>query len=134
MGVPAHVAAIRKEIARFFQTKAEEGYTIGSYFGVYVFFDYDEEPIYVGQTLESLNQRVGRPLTNRRADAVAMNVLDPFEVALIEVFPAFSQVSEPTKSGRHAEEPECVRVHRLPEGSRRVGSWGCTERKGLDSA
>jgi hypothetical protein len=55
--------------------------------GVYAFFDYDGEPIYVGQTKESLATRIRRHLTNQRTDAVAMNVLDPFEVHAIEVWP-----------------------------------------------
>ncbi|MGO9246745.1 MAG: GIY-YIG nuclease family protein [Verrucomicrobiia bacterium] len=41
----------------------------------------------MGQTFESLRQRIGRHLTNQRTDAVAMNVLDPFEVAEICVWP-----------------------------------------------
>ena len=48
--------------------------------GVYAFFDYDGEPIYVGQTNERLRTRIRRHLTNQRTDAVAMSVLDPFEV------------------------------------------------------
>ncbi len=56
-------------------------------FGVYAFFDYDGEPIYVGQTNEKLRTRIRRHLTNQRTDAVAMNVLDPFEVYEIEVWP-----------------------------------------------
>jgi hypothetical protein len=56
-------------------------------YGVYVFYDYDGEPIYVGQTYETLRSRIGRHLTNQRTDAVAMNVLDPFEVAEIGVWP-----------------------------------------------
>lgn len=55
--------------------------------GVYSFYDYDDEPIYVGQTKESLRTRVRRHLTNQRTDAVAMNVLDPFEVYKIVVYP-----------------------------------------------
>lgn len=55
--------------------------------GVYCFYDYDGEPIYVGQTLERLRTRIGRHLTNQRSDAVAMSVLDPLEVADIEVWP-----------------------------------------------
>jgi hypothetical protein len=47
----------------------------------------DAEPIYVGQTYEGLGARIGRHLTNQRTDAVAMNVLDPFEVAEIRVWP-----------------------------------------------
>lgn len=55
--------------------------------GVYSFYDYDNEPIYVGQTKESLRTRIGRHLTNQRTDAVAMNVLDPFEVYKIVAYP-----------------------------------------------
>ena len=55
--------------------------------GVYAFFDYDGEPIYVGQTRESLATRIRRHLTNQRTDAVAMSVLDPFEVRTIKVWP-----------------------------------------------
>ena len=44
----------------------------------------------IGHNLVSvakLSGRVSRHLTNQRTDAVAMNVLDPFEVAYIEVWP-----------------------------------------------
>lgn len=61
---------------------------VGDYkWGVYAFFDYDGEPIYVGQTNEKLRTRIRRHLTNQRTDAVAMSVLDPFEVFEIEVWP-----------------------------------------------
>ena|ERR1700722_10323345 len=87
LGVPADVAAIRKLISSFFSQVTADGHRLGTYYGVYVFFDYDGEPIYVGQSMEGLGARVGRHLTNQRTDAVAMNVLDPFEVAWIEVYP-----------------------------------------------
>lgn len=61
---------------------------VGNYrWGAYAFFDYDGEPIYVGQTNEMLRTRIRRHLTNQRTDAVAMSVLDPFEVFEIEVWP-----------------------------------------------
>jgi len=61
---------------------------IGNYkFGAYAFFDYDMEPIYVGQTNEMIRTRIRRHLTNQRTDAVAMNVLDPFEVFEVRVWP-----------------------------------------------
>ena len=61
---------------------------IGNFrWGVYAFFDYDGEPIYVGQTNEKVRTRIRRHLTNQRTDAVAMSVLDPFEVLEIEVWP-----------------------------------------------
>jgi hypothetical protein len=82
------VEAIRKEIRAFLQTKDPDGRSIGSSaFGIYAFYDYDGEPIYVGKTYEGLSSRIGRHLTNQRTDAVAMNVLDPFEVAEIRVWP-----------------------------------------------
>lgn len=88
VGLPEDVAAIRAEIRQFFASKDSNGKRIGSYkHGVYAFYDYDGEPIYVGQTEEKLSGRVSRHLTNQRTDAVAMNVLDPFEVAYIEVWP-----------------------------------------------
>jgi hypothetical protein len=62
--------------------------TVGSFtWGVYAFFDYDGEPIYVGQTKEKISTRIRRHLTNQRTDAVAMSVLDPFEVYEVEVWP-----------------------------------------------
>lgn len=55
--------------------------------GVYAFYDYDGEPIYVGQTNEQLRVRLGRHLTNQRTDAAAMRILDLFEVAEVEIWP-----------------------------------------------
>ncbi|MQA24929.1 MAG: GIY-YIG nuclease family protein [Micromonosporaceae bacterium] len=55
--------------------------------GCYAFYDYDGEPVYVGQTNEQLRVRVRRHLTNQRTDAVAMRVLDVFEVAELELWP-----------------------------------------------
>lgn len=55
--------------------------------GIYLFHDYDEEPIYVGQIKEKIRTRIRRHLTNQRTDTVAMSVLDPFEVAEIEIWP-----------------------------------------------
>lgn len=87
-GLPEDVAAIRAEIRKFFSSTDGSGKRIGGYkHGVYAFYDYDGEPIYVGQTEEKLSGRISRHLTNQRTDAVAMNVLDPFEVAYIEVWP-----------------------------------------------
>ena len=57
--------------------------------GVYAFFDYDGEPIYVGQTHEQLSTRLNRHLTNQRTDAVAMRILDIFEVAEVQMWPVW---------------------------------------------
>ena len=84
---PHDVLAIRRQIRAFLRTDDGTGQRIGSrQWGVYAFFDYDGEPIYVGQTRESIGSRISRHLTNQRTDAVAMNVLDPFEVAEVEVW------------------------------------------------
>jgi hypothetical protein len=90
---PFETRELRKRIQEFLDKEVIDGTTqkylkIGNYkFGVYAFFDYDGEPIYVGQTNENLRTRIRRHLTNQRTDAVAMNVLDPFEVYEIEVWP-----------------------------------------------
>jgi len=87
-GVPADVEAIRIAIAHGLDWRDDQNRKVGdSKFGVYAFFDYDGEPIYVGQTKEKLRVRIRRHLTNHRTDAVAMNVLDPFEVADVEMWP-----------------------------------------------
>lgn len=64
--------------------------------GCYAFYDYDGEPIYVGQTNERLRTRVRRHLTNQRTDAVAMRILDVFEVAELELWPLW-ELDEVTK-------------------------------------
>lgn len=65
--------------------------------GVYAFYDYDGEPIYVGQTNEQLRTRIRRHLTNQRTDAVAMRILDVFEVAEVEVWPLWELQDTPPK-------------------------------------
>lgn len=84
---PYEAHDLRKNLTKFLDS-AFKGKKVGNYkFGVYAFFDYDNEPIYVGQTNEMLRTRIRRHLTNQRTDAVAMSVLDPFEVYEIEVWP-----------------------------------------------
>ncbi len=93
--VPPEVAAIRREIDRFLDAEDGAGRKPNNAkCGIYVFYDYDGEPIYVGQTKEQLRTRMRRHLTNQRTDAVAMNVLDPFEVSDVEVYP-FYELEEP---------------------------------------
>ncbi len=88
--VPHDVAAIRREIQKVLDSEDGQGRKpCNAKCGVYVFYDYDGEPIYVGQTEERLRARIRRHLTNQRTDAVAMNVLDPFEVADVEVYPFY---------------------------------------------
>ena len=83
-------------VKRAMDFEDEQGRKIGDCrHGVYLFYDYDAEPIYVGRTRESLRTRIRRHLTNQRTDAVAMRVLDPFEVAEIEMWPFWRPPSEP---------------------------------------
>lgn len=82
-------ASLKKFMATEFEDAANDVKArIGTFkWGVYAFYDYDGEPIYVGQTKEQVSGRVGRHLTGQRSDAVAKSVLDPLEVKDIEVWP-----------------------------------------------
>ena len=94
---------------------------VGNYrWGVYAFFDYDGEPIYVGQTNEMLRTRIRRHLTNQRTDAVAMSVLDPFEVHEIEVWPLPQFQATPGKdvdARQHLDALERLITDQAVEGS-----------------
>ena len=86
---PFETEDLRANLTRLLDTPlAGTRSPVGNFrWGVYAFFDYDGEPIYVGQTNERLRTRIRRHLTNQRTDAVAMSVLDPFEVFEVEVWP-----------------------------------------------
>ncbi len=90
---PFETHQLREGLKAFLDEKVTDPVTrkpfkVGDYkFGIYAFFDYDGKPIYVGQTNEKVRTRIRRHLTNQRTDAVAMNVLDPFEVKEIQVWP-----------------------------------------------
>ena len=89
---PPSVEALYSGVAEVLNTVCANGRKIGDCrWGIYLFYDYDGEPIYVGQTRESLRVRVRRHLTNQRTDAVAMSVLDPFEVAEVEMWPFWEE-------------------------------------------
>lgn len=90
---PFETEDLRSNLTAFLATPFDDpvqarARAVGSFtWGVYAFFDYDGEPIYVGQTKEKISTRIRRHLTNQRTDAVAMSVLDPFEVYEVEVWP-----------------------------------------------
>lgn len=87
--LPREVQAIREAISAALQTPDPERpqQTIGqAKAGIYAFYDYDGEPIYVGQTAEGFAVRIGRHLTGQRSDAVAKYVLDPFEVHTVSLW------------------------------------------------
>lgn len=97
--VSPEVRMLRDGIDSFLSLVDEKGRRVNdAKFGIYAFYDYDDEPIYVGQTREQLRVRIRRHLTNQRTDAVAMNVLDPFEVASIEVWPFWNLIEDNEES------------------------------------
>lgn len=104
---PFETEDLRANLVRFLDTPFTwegESELVGNFkWGVYAFFDYDGEPIYVGQTNERLRTRIRRHLTNQRTDAVAMSVLDPFEVFEIEVWP-LPQLQDATRSNTEARQ------------------------------
>lgn len=92
---PIDTAQLREALKQFLDQKIPGHGRLGSCtHGLYAFFDYDGEPIYVGQTVEQLGTRVRRHLTNQRTDAVAMGVLDPFEVRTVKVWPLWPDILE----------------------------------------
>lgn len=105
--LPFETEQLRKELQQYLDQKVDfpEGLSLrlgAIRWGVYAFFDYDAEPIYVGQTKEMLGTRIRRHLTNQRTDAVAMHVLDPFEVRSIAVWPL------PQFEGRPRSDAEAI--------------------------
>lgn len=101
---PFEADDLRRLLSVFLDTPFQGGggvSRVGNFrWGVYAFFDYDGEPIYVGQTNEKLRTRIRRHLTNQRTDAVAMSVLDPFEVHDIEVWPLPQFEGVPSKDAQ----------------------------------
>lgn len=87
--LPADDVRRFRELLDDFQRATDDQHRrwVDAKWGVYAFYDYDGEPIYVGQTNEQLRTRIRRHLTNQRTDAVAMRILDIVEVAEVEVWP-----------------------------------------------
>lgn len=93
------VVMMRTRLRDIYTRKAPNGLKVGNCgCGVYAFFDFDGEPIYVGQTREGLSTRVNRHLTNQRSDSVAMRILDPMEVAEVELWPLWDLVNRGGKN------------------------------------
>lgn len=107
---PNAVRLIRAELGKVMSQDDpnDEGYRIGDAVGVYAYFDYDLEPIYVGQTSSSFRDRVSRHLTGQRSDAVAKFILDPFEVAFVSLWslPHVYQAESQKKPGAKANSAE----------------------------
>lgn len=103
---PRAVQLIRAKLAEVMARPDPEspGQPIGDAVGIYAYFDYDGEPIYVGQTSSKFRDRVGRHLTGQRSDAVAKFILDPFEVADIMMWstPAVTDLRDPVNPAKAA--------------------------------
>jgi GIY-YIG catalytic domain len=127
--LPFEVEELNRELIAFLATpfdvpgtKSLRGNRLGSLnWGVYAFFDYDGEPIYVGQTKEKIGTRIRRHLTGRRTDAVAKNILDPYEVCTVRVYPLpqFQAVKAADKEAiEHLNALEYIAFHELLEKSK----------------
>lgn len=106
--LPREVRAIRESIAAALAAPdpMRPGQTIGqAKAGIYAFYDYDDEPIYVGQTAEGFAIRLGRHLTGQRSDAVAKFVLDPFEVRTVAMWSLPHIGDLPAKARKAALDP-----------------------------
>lgn len=112
--LPFETSELRRKLVLFFDHKVKyvDAYSkqhvernVGSFqAGIYAFYDYDGEPIYVGQTTEKISTRVRRHLTNQRTDSVAMSVLDPYEVCKIKVWltPEYEGAAIKSGTGKRA--------------------------------
>lgn len=97
------VRGFRERLATALDTPdPASGTKLGRCIGVDAFYDYDDEPIYVGQTTEDFATRIGRHLRGQQSDTLAYRILDPFEVARMELFPA-EFVRELPKKERSAQ-------------------------------
>ncbi|GAA4595884.1 hypothetical protein BJY16_001830 [Actinoplanes octamycinicus] len=106
--LPREVQAIRDAITAALRRPDPQrpSQTIGqAKAGIYAFYDYDGEPIYVGQTAEGFGVRLGRHLTGQRSDAVAKYVLDPFEVHTVSMWSLPHIGDLPSKSRKAALDP-----------------------------
>ncbi|WP_343450014.1 GIY-YIG nuclease family protein [Micromonospora oryzae] len=107
---PLAVRLIRAELGKVMDLDDPNasGSRIGGAVGVYAYYDYDDEPIYVGQTSSSFRDRVSRHLTGQRSDAVAKFILDPFEVASVSMWslPHVGRAMSSKKPGQVASAAE----------------------------
>jgi GIY-YIG catalytic domain len=55
--------------------------------GVYVLCDLDQLPIYVGQSVDGIRQRVQRHMTSARSDIIANRQVDVWEIAWVWAYP-----------------------------------------------
>lgn len=124
---PKATRLIRAKIREFMEQPDPNDHTIRlrkASAAIYAFYDFDDEPIYVGQTAEGVGARIGRHLTGQRSDAVAKFVLDPFEVAFISVWtlPQISALKVGTKEKRRLLNPYESTVYQALKGLSRFNA------------
>ena len=77
-----------------FRHAAVSGLTLA--IGVYALCDLDGVPIYVGQSIDGIKQRVRRHLTSARSDIIANRQVDVWEVAWVMAWPVTDKALIPT--------------------------------------
>lgn len=55
--------------------------------GVYALCDLDGVPLYVGQSVDGIRNRVRRHLTSARSYIIANRQIDPWEIAFVQAYP-----------------------------------------------
>ncbi|HZK91073.1 MAG TPA: GIY-YIG nuclease family protein [Stellaceae bacterium] len=63
--------------------------------GVYALCDLDNIPIYVGQSIDGIRQRVNRHLTSARSDIIANRQIDVWKIAYVKAWPVENQADIP---------------------------------------
>lgn len=71
--------------AQDFRGRALGGLT--NQIGVYALCDLDQQPIYVGQSVDGIRTRVRRHLTSARSDVIANRQIDVWEIAFVWAWP-----------------------------------------------
>jgi Uri superfamily endonuclease len=61
--------------------------TLVNKIGCYVLCDLDQIPIYVGQSVDGIRNRVNRHLTSARSDIIANRQIDVWEIAWVWAYP-----------------------------------------------
>jgi hypothetical protein len=61
--------------------------TLTNRIGCYVLCDLDQVPIYVGQSVDGIRNRVNRHLTSARSDIIANRQIDVWEIAWVWAYP-----------------------------------------------
>lgn len=70
-----------------FNFRKERVSKLTSSIGVYILADLDNIPLYVGQSVDGIRQRVQRHLTSARSDIIANRQVDVWEIAYVWEYP-----------------------------------------------